>query len=113
MSLPDGLALRSSAVVTRGDEVLLVRRTGLAPDGGVRTVDMVFPARHAGRTERRFRQEPGLEPAFMPLAEIQNPDLRPPLTGHLRGMLGQPGQRYAPYLASLWRPESGLGVRGP
>ncbi|HTX80862.1 MAG TPA: NUDIX hydrolase [Streptosporangiaceae bacterium] len=151
MSLPDGLAIRCSALVARGTEVLLVRRTGnaastwslpggtprqsesmaacarrevleetglhvdpsgvafvlevLAPDGGPRTVDMVFLARLANPGQRPRQVEPDLEPAFMPLSDLQDLDLRPPLAGHLRGLLGQRTPRYAPYLANLWRPD--------
>lgn len=150
MSPPDGLAIRCSAVVSRGTDVLLVRRTRsaastwslpggtprrsesmaacarrevleetglhvdpsgvafvlevLAPDGGPRTVDMVFLARLADPGQRPRQVEPGLEPAFMPLSDLQGLDLRPPLAGHLRGMLGQRTPRYAPFLANLWRP---------
>lgn len=31
-------------------------------------------------------------------------ETRPPLAGHLRGLLGPGRDRYAPYLANLWRP---------
>ena len=151
MSLPDGIALRCSAVVTRGLDILLVRRVGgaadtwalpggtprhgesmaactrrevreetglhvdpsgvafvlevLAPDGDPRTVDMVFLAREVEPGQQPRQQEPGLQPVFLPLSELQTLDLRPPLAGHLRGMLRQSGRRYAPYLANLWRPE--------
>ena len=44
--------------------------------------------------------EPGLEPSFVPAAEVSALDLRPPLAGHLRSLLGQGSQRYAPYLAA-------------
>lgn len=151
MTLPDGIALRCSAVVTRRQDVLLVRRirsgtstwalpggtpqpgesmavcarrevqeeTGLqvdpsgvafvlevlAPEGGPRTVDMVFLARLTDSSPQPRQQEPDLVPAFMPLTEIQDLDLRPPLAGYLRGMLGQRARRYAPYLANMWRPD--------
>jgi 8-oxo-dGTP diphosphatase len=153
MSLPDGIALRCSAVVTHGLDVLLVRRVGgadtwalpggtprlgesmaactrrevqeetglhvdpvgvafvlevLGPEGGPRTVDMVFLAREVEPGQQPRQQEQGLQPAFMPLTDLQRLDLRPPLAGHLRGMLGQSGRRYAPYLANLWRPEGAL-----
>lgn len=155
MSLPDGIALRCSAVVSRRQDVLLVRRTRsgtstwalpggtplrgesmascarrevqeetglhvdpsgvafvlevLGPDGGQRTVDMVFLARLTEPGQRPRQQEPDLEPVFMPLTEIQNLELRPPLAGYLRGMLGQRARRYAPYLANMWRPEDSAG----
>lgn len=152
MSRSDGIALRCSAVVTHGQDILLVRRVGgaadswalpggtprhgesmaacarrevqeetglhvdtsgvafvlevLAPNGGPRTVDMVFLAREVQPGQEPRQREPGLQPAFLPLSELQTVDLRPPLAGHLRGMLGQSGRRYAPYLANLWRPEA-------
>ena len=55
------------------------------------------------RTEPE-QHEPGLTPVFVAVDEIRGLDLRPPLAGHLRGMLSQRGQLYAPYLANLWRP---------
>jgi 8-oxo-dGTP diphosphatase len=77
----------------------------LAPDGDLRTVDMVFLARLTNLGQAPRKVEPDLEPAFIPLTDLHDLDLRPPLTGHLRGMLGQRTPRYAPYLANLWRPE--------
>jgi 8-oxo-dGTP diphosphatase len=76
----------------------------LGPDDGPRTVDIVFAATDAAPGRRPGRQEPGLTPAFVPADEISRLDLRPPLAGHLRGMLGHRGRLYAPYLANLWRP---------
>lgn len=151
MSLPDGIALRCSAVVTRRQDVLLVRRTRsgistwalpggtphpgesmaacarrevqeetglhvdpsgvafvlevLAPDGGPRTVDIVLLARLTELSQRPRQQEPDLVPEFMPLTQIQDLDLRPPLAGYLRGMLHDGARRYAPYLANMWRPD--------
>jgi len=75
----------------------------LGPEGGPRTVDIVFAATDAGPDMRPEQQEPNLIPAFVPVDEISGLDMRPPLAGHLRAMLGQRG-RYAPYLANLWRP---------
>jgi hypothetical protein len=85
--MPDGIQPRCSAVVSRQQAVLLLHRTRGGRD------DWVLP----GGT--------GLEPAFVPVDELQQLDLRPPLTGHLRAMLARRGQLYAPYLANLWRPE--------
>jgi 8-oxo-dGTP diphosphatase len=81
----------------------------LGPDGGPRTVDIVFAATNAGPGTGPERQEPGLTPAFVPVDEIGGLDLRPPLAGHLRRMVGYRGRLYAPYLANLWRPAR----RGP
>lgn len=76
----------------------------LGPDGGPRTVDIVFTATDAARGSQPQQREPGLVPAFIPVADLSGLDLRPPLAGHLRGMLSQRGQMSAPYLANLWRP---------
>jgi 8-oxo-dGTP diphosphatase len=78
----------------------------LGPDGGPRTVDIVFAAADTPDREPPRQHEPGLEPAFVPAGELQQLDLRPPLAGHLRAMLAQRGRLYAPYLANLWRPVS-------
>jgi 8-oxo-dGTP diphosphatase len=67
----------------------------LGPDGGPRTVDIVFAARDAHPAERPRRREPGLEPAFVPIDELYQLDLRPPLAGHLRRMVAQGGRLYA------------------
>ena len=83
----------------------------LGPDGGPRTVDIVFAAGEAAPGTEPEPQEEGLIPAFVPVEEIGGLDLRPPLAGHLRGMLSRRGQLYAPYLANLWRPDrSGPGA---
>lgn len=78
----------------------------LGPDGGTRTVDIVFGAADAGQGAQPEPQEPGLVPAFVPLGELSKLDLRPPLAGHLRGMFSHREPLYAPYLANMWRPTS-------
>ncbi len=75
----------------------------VGPDSGPRTVDIVFAADFAPGLQPEER-EPGMEPVFVPIDGIHELDLRPPLAGHLRGMLSQGRERYAPYLANLWRP---------
>jgi 8-oxo-dGTP diphosphatase len=76
----------------------------LGPDGGPRTVDIVFAATEDTAGAEPAQQEPDLAPAFLPVDEISQLDLRPPLAGHIRGMLGDRGSSYAPYLANMWRP---------
>jgi 8-oxo-dGTP diphosphatase len=78
----------------------------LGPDGGPRTVDIVFGAA-AAATEEPQQHEPGLAPAFIPVEQISRLDLRPPLAGHLRAMLSHRRPLYAPYLANMWRPARG------
>ncbi len=81
----------------------------LGPDGGPRTVDIVFYATGVPQAARPRSQEPGLQPTFVPLDEIQNLNLRPPLAGHLRSTALHGGRLYAPYLANLWRPSTEPG----
>ena len=76
----------------------------LGPGGGPRTVDIVFAATDAAPGTEPRQQEPGLDPAFIPVEKISRLELRPPLAGHLRGMLGRRRPLYAPYLANMWRP---------
>jgi 8-oxo-dGTP diphosphatase len=76
----------------------------LGPDGGPRTVDIVFVATEAVAGDSPQEREPGLRPAFIPADELNTLDLRPPLAGYIRSMLGRRRQLYAPYLANLWRP---------
>ena len=78
----------------------------VGPDSGPRTLDIVFAATESAPSARPEVREPGMEPLFVPVDRINELDLRPPLAGHLRGMLGQGRERYAPSLANLWRPAS-------
>jgi 8-oxo-dGTP diphosphatase len=84
----------------------------LGPDTGPRTVDIVFSATESATGQQPEERELGLEPVFVRVDEIHQLDLRPPLAGHLRAMLGQRGQLYAPYLANLWRPARVEARRG-
>lgn len=76
----------------------------VGPGPGPRTLDIVFAATEAAPAKAPQPLEDGLEPVFVPVSQIQELDLRPPLAGHLRGLLGPGRDRYAPYLANLWRP---------
>jgi 8-oxo-dGTP diphosphatase len=83
----------------------------LGPASGTRTVDIVFAANDAEPGAEPRQHELGLAPAFVPVEKISQLDLRPPLAGHLRGMLGHRRPLYAPYLSNMWRPaRSGPGA---
>jgi len=71
---------------------------------GPRTLDIVFTAAAAEPSQEPHQREPGMEPAFVAAGELHALDLRPPLAGHIRGMLSHRHASYAPYLANLWRP---------
>jgi len=79
----------------------------VGPEHGPRTVDMVFSAADSAPDRTPEECEPGLAPVFVPVDRIHELDLRPPLAGHLRAMLGPRRALYAPYLANLWRPARG------
>jgi 8-oxo-dGTP diphosphatase len=85
----------------------------VGPDSGPRILDIVFAATEAGSNAQPEVREPGMEPFFVPAGRINELDLRPPLAGHLRSMVGRDRERYAPYLANLWRPVSHNPARGP
>lgn len=78
----------------------------VGPASGPRTLDIVFHAAESAPNVQPQIREPDMEPLFVPVSRINELDLRPPLAGHLRGMLRQGRERYAPYLANLWRPAS-------
>jgi ADP-ribose pyrophosphatase YjhB (NUDIX family) len=142
--------VRCSAVVFRGQDVLLVRRlrdgdddwvlpggtprpgesmaacarretleeTGLAveparvafvletrgPRSGLHTVDLVFLATLSGPAQEPRSGEPDLSARFVPLSQLHQLDLRPPMAGHLRGLHARGTARTAAYLGNLWRP---------
>jgi 8-oxo-dGTP diphosphatase len=73
------------------------------PSSGAHTVDLVFTAVEHGCRCTPACSEPGLEPCFVLLDQLTEIDLRPPLGGHLRGLLFR-RLPYAPYLGNLWRP---------
>jgi 8-oxo-dGTP diphosphatase len=77
----------------------------VGPETGPRTLDIVFAATESAPSAPPEGREQGMEPLFVPAGRLNELDLRPPLTGHLRGMLGHGRERYAPYLANLWRPD--------
>lgn len=87
------------------------------PASGTHTVDLVFVAADRQPQNQPGSAEPGLVPQFVPLDELSDIDLRPPLAGHLRGLQSR-RLPYAPYLGNLWRPlasadGAGLGYRAP
>jgi 8-oxo-dGTP diphosphatase len=84
----------------------------VGPVSGPRTLDIVFHAAESAPSAQPQVREPGMEPLFVPVSRINELDLRPPLAGYLRGMLGQGRERYTPYLANLWRPASRPPVPG-
>lgn len=95
-----------TGLVVSPDRVAFVLEV-VGPEPGPRTLDIVFAATEAASNAQPEAREPGLEPLFVPVDQVSRVDLRPPLAGYLRSLLGQGSQRYAPYLANMWRPVSG------
>ena len=52
-----------------------------------------------------------MEPHFVPVDQLSELEMRPPIAGYLRGLLQQGARRYAPYLGNLWRPANGAADR--
>ena len=48
-----------------------------------------------------------MEPCFVPVDQLSELELRPPIAGYLRGLRQQGARQYAPYLGNLWRPADG------
>ena len=76
---------------------------------GERTLDIVFTASETAPGEEPRQMEPDMEPVFVAASELHALDLRPPLAGHIRGMLTHRRAAYAPYLANMWRPTAPRG----
>jgi 8-oxo-dGTP diphosphatase len=74
------------------------------PRSGLHTVDLVFLATLSGPVQEPRSQEPDLSARFVPLSQLHQLDLRPPMAGHLRGLHTRGTARTAAYLGNLWRP---------
>jgi len=150
MDQPAGPDVRCSAVVFRGQEVLLVHRfredrddwvlpggtprpgesmaacarretleeTGITaepsriafvlesrgPRSGLHIVDLVFLAAPLVPGQEPASTEPDLSARFVPLGQLHQLDLRPPMAGHLRRLNARSAGQTAAYLGNLWRP---------
>ena len=83
----------------------------MAPGGSRRRLDIVFLATGLEPGAEPQAREPGVEPHFIPVDQLSELTLLPPVAGHLRGLLHQGAYRYAPYLGNLWRPADSPGAR--
>lgn len=81
------------------------------PGGSRRTLDIVFLVTGLAHGAQPHAREPGLQPHFIPADQLNELELRPPLAGHLRGLLQNGVRRYAPYLGNLWRPAGSAAAR--
>ena len=82
-----------------------------APGGSRRRLDIVFLATGLEPGAEPQAREPGVEPHFVPVDQLNELTLLPPVAGHLRGLLHQGVYRYAPYLGNLWRPADSATAR--
>ena len=83
----------------------------MAPGGSRRRVDIVFLATGLEPGAAPQAREPGVGPRFIPVDQLSELELRPPVAGYLRGLLRQGARQYAPYLGNLWRPADSSGSR--
>ena len=77
----------------------------LGPDDTRRAVDLVFLALLPTRSDPGPAHD-GLEAAFVPLSELPQLPLRPPIAGHLRGLHARGVSGTGAYLGNLWRPRA-------
>lgn len=71
---------------------------------GTHLLDLVFTADEVDRGAEPRQREPGLIPEFRPLSDLPVTALKPPIAGHLRGLLGRGGRGEGAYLGNVWRP---------
>jgi 8-oxo-dGTP diphosphatase len=74
------------------------------PRRGVHTLDLVFLAPPSDPGQEPRPAGSGLSAEFVPLRQLPQLDLRPPIAGHLRGLHSRGAIRTAAYLGNLWRP---------
>lgn len=84
------------------DRVALVLEASNSHEG-LHLFDIVFTTNDGDPSRQAQELEPGLEPVFYPISEVQTLPMRPPIAGHLRGMYTHPGTGAA-YLGNMWRP---------
>jgi len=83
----------------------------VAPGGSRRRLDIVFLAAGLVPGAEPQAREPGVDPHFVPVDQLSELELRPPIAGYLRGLRQLGARRYAPYLGNLWRPAEGAAGR--
>lgn len=81
-------------------------------DGGHHLIEIVFLGAERDVGARPVQLEKGLEPSFVPLAELDALGLRPPIAGYIRGF-ARARRPTAAYLGNVWRPEGARQVVGP
>lgn len=77
---------------------------------GQHLMEIVFLTEEDGAPVVPIAGEDGLEPGFIPLAQLSALELRPPIGGYLRGFHSGGCQRTAAYLGNVWRPRHAAGV---
>jgi len=95
--------LEETGVPADPSRVAFVLET-VAPGRICRRLDIVFLATTLAVGAEPQAREPGVEPHFIQVDQLNELDLRPPITGYLRGLLQRGARQYAPYLGNLWRP---------
>ena len=83
----------------------------VAPGASRHTLDIVFLVTGPAPGAEPQAREPGRQPHFVPAGQLGELELRPPIAGYLRGLIGQGSRRHAPYLGNLWRPPDRAAAR--
>jgi 8-oxo-dGTP pyrophosphatase MutT (NUDIX family) len=77
----------------------------IGPGGARRQVELVLTARVTGAEDAKLVGEEGVEPRWVPVAEVRALNLKPAVAGFLPDVVNGRAQT-APYLGNLWRSEA-------
>jgi 8-oxo-dGTP diphosphatase len=75
-------------------------------DHGQHLIEIVFHAVPVDVRAEPAAREAGLDPHYVPMAELPRLNLRPPIAGHLRSLHATPESRAGVYLGNVWRPDT-------
>lgn len=81
-----------------------------SPDAAEHLIEVVFLGSDRDPASATVQNEPGLRPEFVPLEQLSQLLLRPPIGGYIRGLARAASQSLgavsetAPYLGNVWRP---------
>lgn len=68
-------------------------------------IEIIFLGAERDRSAVPVQREKDLDPSFVPLGDLSQIGLRPPIAGYIRGF-ARSRQATASYLGNVWRPET-------
>jgi 8-oxo-dGTP diphosphatase len=90
-------------LVNPGRVAFVLEATNLDRDQHL--IEIVFTASVVDADPQLLTREAHLRPAWLPLNDLAQVRLRPPIAGHLRGLHSTGYRSTAAYLGNVWRPE--------